>query len=79
MSGPISLVVYTDTVNPGHKKDHNLSLVTTTVTSLCNYVKDCHPDMSVDTFLDEYTADETTDFYQYLKDKGEKLLAVEVY
>ena len=75
----IEICVYKDTIMQ-HDESHNLSLVTVEKELVEQYLKERKNGMytDVEAFLDEYTADDTEDFYEYaLKHNG--VIKVEDY
>lgn len=69
--------VYRDTIEE-HSDKYNLSEILVTEDFVKQYFKDCvieyydeDEDIDFDTwYYDEYTADETVDFYQYAKERN---------
>ena len=64
----IEVCVYRDTIEQ-HNESHNLSYVTVEKKLVEQYVKERKNGIyaSLKEFLDEYTADDTEDFYEYAK------------
>lgn len=76
MMETVWICVYRDTIEE-HDEVNNLSYVKVTMDFLEHYVKDVAIDFdTMEEFLDEYTADNTMDFYAYAKEHN-AVIAVE--
>lgn len=66
----VNIIVYRDTVNPYHKEDDNLISLRTFEWCVRNYIREkcCESDYSV--WINQYTADDTLDFYHYIQEHG---------
>lgn len=73
----IGVCVYRDTIEE-HDEVNNLSYVEVTMDFLDQYVRERQGGLFKDLgqFLDEYTADDTEDFYEYAREHG-AVIAVE--
>ena len=67
----VEVCVYRDTIEQ-HNESHNLSYVTVEKKLVKQYVKERKNGIyaSLKEFLDEYTADDTEDFYEYAKQRN---------
>ena len=67
----IWVCVYRDTIEE-HDEADNLAYVQVTMNFLAKYVRERHEGFfkDVEEFLDEYTADNTEDFYEYAMKHG---------
>ena len=71
MADKVCVCVYRDTIEE-HDEVNNLSYVEVTMDFLVQYVKDRQNEFfkDVEEFLNEYTADNTEDFYGYAMEHG---------
>ena len=62
----VGICVYRDTIEE-HDEVNNLSYVEVTINVLVQYVRERQSGLfkDLEKFLDEYTADDTEDFYEY--------------